>query len=108
MVRFLIFFLFAMVTPAAAEFAVYTPAAAESYFANLKVVCTRYDDVAKHLSEKYSEAVVARAPTNMGTTMETWAASDGKTWTVLLRQTDGTACTLSSGDGYKMVPGKGT
>ncbi len=87
-------FLLAAVASAAAAL-IPTPAAAQ------QVPCGQRDNVLGRLAQKYGESPVAIGVTSMGGLVEVLSTPDGKTWTIILSDPNGTSCLVASGEGWR-------
>lgn len=71
--------------------------------------CGEHDKIAGWLKSAYGETPVTIAMSSQGAMVETFAAPDGKTWTIVVTQPTGMACLVSGGVDYKAVaPGEPT
>jgi hypothetical protein len=66
--------------------------------------CGPYDKISKLLTDKYHEAIVARAATDQGPLLELWASHEGATWTLIGHHPAGLGCLLGQGIGYEAMP----
>lgn len=64
------------------------------------VSCAERDTVVKNLWNGYKERSVATGITSGGSIIELFQSNLGVTWTLLIVNTDGMACVLSSGDSW--------
>jgi hypothetical protein len=69
-------------------------------------VCPTYDSLAKRLDE-IGEHRIGAGPDQRHRLIELWARPDGRTWTLIIRLRDGTACIATFGGGWRPVPGEG-
>ena len=81
-----LFFLFLFAWPAEAQV--------------VRMPCGTHESITKQLLQKYSEKPVAVGVTGTGSLIEVLASRDGETWTILLRQTSGLTCIMSSGEDW--------
>ncbi len=67
--------------------------------ASAERVCASYDTVVSRLAEVHGETPRLRGTTRSNYTLEVFASSDFRTWTVTVRSSDGPTCLLSTGTG---------
>jgi len=68
-------------------------------------VCMPRESLVKELSDKYSEAPIVIAPTNVGVLLEVFASPGGATWTLAITRPDGISCIIMVGENWrKAVP----
>lgn len=76
----------------AVSFALFSPAASAA------PSCGSHEDIVALLGKSYAESQVALGLSANGMVIEVFSTRDGRTWTILATQTDGTTCILSSGE----------
>ena len=69
-------------------------------------VCPAYGWLMKRLSE-FGENRVGAGSDHRHRLLELWARPDGRSWTVIIRLRDGTACVAAFGEGWRPAPGDG-
>lgn len=70
----------------------------------VQVVCAEREALLTSLSRQYAEAPRALGLANNGSVMELLSTRDGKTWTLLMTQPDGTSCVLAAGEAWEAIP----
>ena len=69
------------------------------------VICNPRSEFVEHLKEKYDEQSFAFGLNNDGRLLELFATSDRKTWTLLITDTRGISCVVTSGENWqKAIP----
>lgn len=71
--------------------------------ASAAMQCGNHDDVAKVLTAKYLETRHFMGVVNSRMVMEIFMSPQG-TWTILVTDTNGTACVTATGEGWQDVP----
>lgn len=70
----------------------------------VEVVCAPREALLTSLSREYSEAPQAVGLANNGSVVELLSTRDGKTWTLLMTQPDGTSCVIAAGEAWDLLP----
>lgn len=65
--------------------------------------CDKRTKVLGHLAKKYHEAPVAIGVTSTGGLVEVLTTGDGKTWTIILSNPNGTSCLVAAGEGWRAL-----
>ncbi|MGH6933292.1 MAG: hypothetical protein ACREEE_12770 [Dongiaceae bacterium] len=68
--------------------------------------CPAYDRLAQRLSDLGEDRIGVGLDAGHRR-LELWARPDGRTWTVVIRLNDGTACIADLGVGWQPAPGEG-
>lgn len=66
--------------------------------------CAPFDEVLAGLATRWDEAPVAGGLVDQGAILVLFSDSEGDTWTLVLRQANGTACLVASGTGWQADP----
>jgi hypothetical protein len=75
--------------------------AAFSFPALAQLSCAPRKAVTDQLAHQYGERLIATGETASGSLVELYAAPDGKSWTLVLALSDGRACLMAAGDGWR-------
>lgn len=67
-------------------------------------VCANRDVLLESLADEFKEHPKAVGVTANGNVVEVLTAQDGRTWTILLTQPDGTSCVVASGEDWELLP----
>lgn len=66
--------------------------------------CPPYEQVSAVLATRWGEMPIGGGFLNEGAILMLFADPAGDTWTLILRQADGGACSLASGTGWMVTP----
>jgi hypothetical protein len=67
-------------------------------------VCARRDALLTALAHRYREQPKALGLSSSGVVIELMTSGEGKTWTLLLTQPDGTSCIIATGEAWQPAP----
>lgn len=67
-------------------------------------VCAERMALLSSLQREYSEAPTAVGLASNGSVVELLTTTDGKTWTLLMTQPDGTSCVVAAGEAWESLP----
>lgn len=67
-------------------------------------VCAERAALLASLQREYSEAPKGAGLASNGSVIELLTSSDGKTWTLLVTQPDGTSCVMAAGEAWDLLP----
>ncbi len=79
-------------------------AAAQSPPAGMRMPCHDATEIAKQLSNKYSEAPVAFGLQSNGNLLQVYASMDKGTWTVVSTTPAGLSCIVAAGRSWESLP----
>ena len=71
-----------------------------------QIFCAPHAEFVEHLLEEYDEQPLAFGLNNDGRVMELFGAPGGKTWTLLITNTRGISCVVTSGENWQKVAPK--
>jgi hypothetical protein len=66
-------------------------------------MCDTHDGMTAYLADRYGESPAAMGTVGFTYVMEVFVNPKTGTWTIVLTQTDGTACGITSGEGLEML-----
>lgn len=67
-------------------------------------VCAERSALLGSLEREFAEAPKGAGLASDGSMLELLTSSDGKTWTLLMTQPDGTACVIAAGEAWDALP----
>ncbi len=79
------------------------PVGAHAQTQSQTLLCDQRASVIGRLAEKYGEAPVAIGVTSTGGLVEVLTTGDGKTWSIILSNPNGTSCLVAAGEGWRML-----
>ncbi len=65
--------------------------------------CNTRESIRTQLSEKYGETPVATGVTSGGALVEVYSANNGRTWSIVVTDTNGISCLAAVGEGWRMI-----
>ncbi len=67
-------------------------------------VCADHDQLVQSLADQYKESPREVGLTGNGDVVELTTTADGRTWTLLITRSDGTACIIAAGEAWRDEP----
>ncbi len=78
--------------------------ALSSNSATAQTICSPREGIVGRLAEKYGEVPVGIGVTNKGDALvELLTTKDGLTWTIIVSMSNGTACVVAAGEGWRFL-----
>lgn len=68
------------------------------------MLCVPRAALVEQLRDGHAEQPVAMGLDNSGVVVEVFAATGGKTWTIVVTRPNGLACLMAAGQGWETVP----
>ncbi len=65
--------------------------------------CNTRESIRTQLAERYGESPVATGVTSGGALVEVYSANNGRTWSIVVTDTNGISCLAAAGEGWRMI-----